>query len=140
MDGLERGREALGALRARWEDPEAEARQRVRRRLVDRLPAVHEVAEGLAHPVHVPSPVVAARPSVHEAAFVVAEPSGQGEVVQTHPDVDAGRLGRAQHLGVVLDRAVVVVAGLGLESGPLERQPMMRQTVVGQEAEVLGIA
>ena len=86
-------------------------------RLVDRLPAGDQVAEGLGHPVDVALPEEAGL-GVDEPAFVLGEPPGQREVVQAHPHVDPGVAGRLQHLGVVLDRVGVVAAGLRARGGP----------------------
>ncbi len=138
VDGLERLGELAGVAVAGRMDPPSEAGQGVERRLVDRLPARHEVAEGLGHPVDVALPVHAGL-GFDEAALVLGEPARQREVVQAGPHVDPGVAGGAQHLGVVLDRSAVVVARLGLEPRPLERQPVLGQAVLGEQAEVLGV-
>ncbi len=105
---------------ARRDGADQVAHQRVEDRLVDRLPAEGEIAEGLAHPVDVTSPVVLPGALVDEPALVVAEPTGQGEVVQAAPDANAGVLRGSQDVAVVLDGTGVVLSRRGLEARPFE--------------------
>ncbi len=115
------------------------AQRGVGHRLVDGLPPEHEVAEGLRHPVDVTGPVVAAGLVVQEAAEVVGEPAREREVVEAHPHRQAGVVRGLEHRAVVLDGVAVPVAGLGLEAGPLDRQPVVGEAGAGQQREVVAV-
>ena len=58
---------------------------------------------------------------------------------QTQVEI-AGVAGGAEHRPVVLHRLGVVLARPGLESGPLQRQAVVGQPVLGEQGEVLGVA
>ena len=119
---------------------EEESAGRVGEGLVHRLPPGDEVPEGLRHPVHVPWPEVAEAPVVEEPAEVVGEPPGQGEVVQAHPEVEAGVATGGEDLAVVLDGSRVVLALPGLEAGPLQRQAVLGEPERPEQREVLPVA
>ena len=116
------------------------AAEGVEGRLVDRLPAGHQVAEGLGHPVDVAAPEQPALLVVAEAVEVVGEPARQREVVEAHPDRQAGVAPRLEDRAVALDLLLGVVALPRLEPVPVERQPVVGEAVLGVEREVLGVA
>ena len=60
--------------------------------------------------------------------------------MQTHPRRDAGRAGGAEHLSVVGDGVLVIDALLRLDPGPFDGKPVVGQTQVGKQTEVLGEA
>ena len=109
-------------------------------RLVDRLPPRHQVAEGLAHPVDVAAPEQAPLLVVAEAVEVVGEPAREREVVEAHPDREAGVAAGLEDGAVALDLLLGVVPLPRLEPVPVERQAVVGQAVLGVEREVLGVA
>jgi hypothetical protein len=104
--------------------------------VLDGHPAGHQVAEQLGDAVDVAGPVVAAGPGVEQTALVVGEPAGQDGVEQRGPHLDAGRPGRAQDGGQVLDRRAVHGARPGLDAGPLDAEAVVAQAVLGQHGPV----
>jgi hypothetical protein len=58
--------------------------------------------------------------------------------MQAHPRHDAGLAGGLEHVSVVADGSVVVHPGLRLEASPLDRQAVMPEAELCQEAEVFG--
>ena len=109
--------------------------QRVRRRLVDRLPTEDQVAERLGAELDVARPVVRAGPLVDEAALAdsVNQPGSVKWCRQTQGAMPA-LAGRAQHLAVVLDRRGVAAPLLGLDARPLDREAVVGEPVLRRTA------
>ena len=85
-------RHLVAVVVARGPSPAAVGAPGVVVRLVDRLPAEHEVAERLGHERHVASPGVGAV-GLDEEPALVGEPARQREVVEAHPRRHPGRRG-----------------------------------------------
>jgi hypothetical protein len=120
--------------------PEQVPAEGVEGRFVDRLPPSHQVAEGLADPVDVAAPQQPARLVVSEAVEVVGEPARKGEVVEAHPDREARFTTGLEDGAVALDLLLGVVALLRLQPVPVEREPVVREPVLGVEREVVLVA
>ena len=61
-------------------------------------------------------------------------------MVEAHPRGDAGLSRGLEHHPVVIDGRGIMPAALGLDPGPLDRQPMMSQSELGEQREVLAIS
>ena len=59
--------------------------------------------------------------------------------MERHPGHNAGIVRGRQDIAIVADGPLVVIALVGLETGPLDRQPVMGQAKSGQPAEILGV-
>ncbi len=129
----------VGPVATRGERALAVAEPRHQVGLVDRHPAGHEVADGLGHPVDVPGPHEYGL-VVEPAPLVVGEPPGRGAVQQADPHVDAGVVGGGEDSAEVGDLVVVPPAGVGLEPGPLDGEPVVPDAVLGEQPEVVGVA
>ena len=68
-----------------------------------------------------------------------ANQPGQREVVEAHPDRQAGVAAGLEDRAVALDLLLGVLPLLGLEPVPVERQPVVGEPVLGVEREVLGV-
>ncbi len=106
-------------------------------RLVDRLPPVHEVAEGLRHPLDVAQPAQETTGLLEEAPSVVGVPARQREVVEADPHRHSCVASCLQHRSVALHLAWVAARLLRLQPGPLQREAMVDEPVLGVELEVL---
>src|SRR6266540_1883703 len=140
VDRAQRQAEVAAIATPRRDAAGEEPGHRVAHGLVDRLPSEDQVTERLGTEVDVPWPPIPSRLLVAEAAEVVAEPAGQREVMEAHPRRHARVACRDQHGAVVLDGVVVAAALLRFDAGPLDRQTVVRQAVLGEKREVLGVA
>src|SRR5687767_11591389 len=95
--------------------------------LVDRLPSIDEVAEGVSHRVDVSRPVLGPV-LLKEKSALGREPCGQREVVQANPRRNAGVARRGQDVAVSRELVLIDMAFVGLDAGPLDGQPVVGQS------------
>ena len=137
IGGLEQSEPDAGVVAVsagRWQPAEQPRVERVPDRFMERDPPVHQVAEGLGHPVDVGRPHPPGHALVEEPPLVLAEPPRQRRVGQAGPGLHSGRPDRpagCAGTGDLVD--VELPGGERLEPGPLERDPQRTEAVVGQQ-------